>query len=104
MGSTHSGASISQRAMIEDSTEEFFTALSPSPRRRNTGASLTPTATTPWMENAPAMQAMMMVPPCMTTLWLETNLPVERRHDCHEGQQAQARAWHPTTEQEAVPR
>jgi hypothetical protein len=56
--------------MIEDFAEEFLTALSgdrgfglPSPRRRGTGALLAPITTTPWMENSPATQATMMVPP-----------------------------------------
>jgi hypothetical protein len=56
--------------MIEDSVEEFLTVSSgegsfglPSPRRRDTWASLDPATTTPWMENVPATQVMMMVPP-----------------------------------------
>jgi hypothetical protein len=35
---------------------------------------------------------------------METNLLIEQCHARHRGQQAQAHAWHPTTEQEAVPR
>jgi hypothetical protein len=69
MGSTHSGTLPLRWAMIEDSTEEFHTASSgeggsslPSPRRRCTGAPFAHVTTTPWMENTPATQAMMMVP------------------------------------------
>jgi hypothetical protein len=53
LGSTHSGASTSQRAMIEDSLEEFLMASSdkgsfghPFPRWHSTGASFSPTTTT----------------------------------------------------------
>jgi hypothetical protein len=53
MGTTHSG-SPSLRAMIEDSTEEFYTATSgeggsglPSSRRHGTGAAPAPVTTTP---------------------------------------------------------
>jgi hypothetical protein len=102
-GSTHSRASTPWRAMIEDSANKFLMASSgegsfglPYPRRRDTGASLTPTTTTPWMENALATEAMMTVPSRMAAPWLETNLPIERRH---KGQQAQVRAWQPTAEQ-----
>jgi hypothetical protein len=59
--------------MIEDSVEEFFT-------------------TTPRMENAPAVQAMMTVPLWMVAPWAEADLPFERRHAHHGGQQAQAYA------------
>jgi hypothetical protein len=59
MGSTRSGASTLWWAMIEDSAEEFLMASigegsfgRPSPRRRSTGASLAPSTTTSWMENA----------------------------------------------------
>jgi hypothetical protein len=75
MGSTRSRASTPWQAMIEDTAMEFFTVSSgersfvlPSPRRRGVGASLTPTTTTPWMENALATQAMMTVPPRIATL------------------------------------
>jgi hypothetical protein len=58
MGSTRSGASSPWRAMIEDSAEEFLTALSgvggfdlPSPRRCGTGALLAPVTTTPWLKD-----------------------------------------------------
>jgi hypothetical protein len=37
----------------------------PSPRRRDTGALPTFVTITPWMENAPATQAMVTVPPRM---------------------------------------
>jgi hypothetical protein len=50
--------------MIEDSTEEFLTALSgkgsfglPSPRRHSTGASLAPDTTTPWMKDIAIAQS-----------------------------------------------
>jgi hypothetical protein len=65
MGSPRSGTPIPLWAMIEDSTEEFFIAPSgeggsslPSSRRHNTGAPSSPIATTPWLEDAPATQAM----------------------------------------------
>jgi hypothetical protein len=69
ISSTHSRASTTQRAKIEDSTEEFLMASSwegsfnlPSPRRHNTGASLAPLRTTPWMQDPPSTQTMMTVP------------------------------------------
>jgi hypothetical protein len=53
MGSTHSGRPSPQRAMIEDSTEEFLTASSmegcfdlPSPKRHDTGFPPSPITTT----------------------------------------------------------
>jgi hypothetical protein len=62
MGSSQGGASTPRWAMIEDLAEEFLTVSSGegsfgllSPRRRDTGASLAPTTTTPWMENALAI-------------------------------------------------
>jgi hypothetical protein len=67
MGSTHSGSPSLQRAMIEDSIEEFHTTSRgeggsglPSSRRHGTGALPTPVTTTPWMENAPTAQANMI--------------------------------------------
>jgi hypothetical protein len=70
MGSTRSGVPTLLCAMIEDSAEKFLTASSgegsfnlPSPRRHNTGASPAPVTSTPKMENAPATQATMTVPP-----------------------------------------
>jgi hypothetical protein len=58
--------------MIEDSTEEVLIVSSgdggfdlPSPRRHSMGASLTPITTIPQMENAPAAQGTMTVPPWM---------------------------------------
>jgi hypothetical protein len=111
MGSTCSGEPTPWQAMIEDSTEEFLMASSgegslslPSPRRRDTGASLSPATTTPWMENASATQATKVVPSWMVAPRPETNLPVERRHAHHGGQQEQTYARQPTAEQEAVPR
>jgi hypothetical protein len=66
---TRSRASTPRQTMIGDSVEEFLTTPSgdgsfslPSPRRRDTGASLTQITTTLWMENAPAAQAMTMTP------------------------------------------
>jgi hypothetical protein len=57
MGSTHSGSSTPWLAMIEDSAEEFLMASRgegsfgiPSPKRRGTGASITPVTTTPWLK------------------------------------------------------
>jgi hypothetical protein len=70
--STCSGTSSPRWAMIEDSAIEFLTTSSehggfglPSPRRRGTRASLAPITATPWLENAPATQATMTVPPRM---------------------------------------
>jgi hypothetical protein len=93
MGSTHSRMPTPRRAMIEDSVEEFLTALSSagsfnlhSSRRRGTGASLALITTTPRMENAPATQAMMIVPPRTAVPQPETGLPFERHHTHHGGQ------------------
>jgi hypothetical protein len=85
MGSTRSGASTPWRAMIEDSAEGLLTASSgegsfglPSSRRCSAGrGALALIATSPWMENAPATQATMTVPPRTVALRLETNLAVE---------------------------
>jgi hypothetical protein len=84
MGSTRSGTSSPQRALIEDSAEEFLMVSSgdrgfglPSPRRRGMGVSVAPIQTTPWMENAPATQATTMVPPWMVVPQPETGLPFE---------------------------
>jgi hypothetical protein len=85
MSSTHSGTPSPWWAMIEDSAEEFLTTLSgegssglPSPRRRGKGAPFAPFTTTPWMENAPATQAMMMVPPRTAAPRPDTGLPFEQ--------------------------
>jgi hypothetical protein len=55
--------------MIEDSTEEFHTASSgeggsahSSPRRHDMGALLAPVTTTPWLEDTPTTELVMMVP------------------------------------------
>jgi hypothetical protein len=84
---TRSRASTPRQTMIGDSVEEFLTTPSgdgsfslPSPRRCDTGASLTQITTTLWMENAPAAQAMMIVPPWKVAPWLETALPFKRCH------------------------
>jgi hypothetical protein len=99
VGSTRSRASTPQRAMVEDSTEEFLIASSgqgslghPSPRRRSMGASFATTTAATWKENAPAMTRF---PP-------ENNHPSERHHTHHEGQPTQARPQHPTAEPELV--
>jgi hypothetical protein len=82
VGSTHSGASTPRRAMTGDSAKEFLMAPSregsfslPSPRRRDMGASLAPVTTISQIENAPAAQATMTVPPWTVAPWPETNLP-----------------------------
>jgi hypothetical protein len=56
--------------MIEDSIEEFYMTSSgergsslPSSRRHGTGAPSAVVATTPWLEDALATQAMITVPP-----------------------------------------
>jgi hypothetical protein len=60
MGSTHSRTPSPQRAMIENSVEEFLTTLSGEggcalscPRRCDMGGSPAPVTATSWMENAP---------------------------------------------------
>jgi hypothetical protein len=70
MVSTHSWSPSLWWAMIEDSIKEFDIASSrergfgfPSPRRHGVGALPAPVRTTPWMKNALAAQAMMMVLP-----------------------------------------
>jgi hypothetical protein len=95
-------------AMIEDSAEEFLTTSSgegcfglPSLGRHNTGAPPTPVTTTPWTENAPAIQALMTVPPRMAAPWLDTGLPSKQWRTHQEGQRAQAHAQQPDNEQEA---
>jgi hypothetical protein len=84
---------------IYTAAEVFFIASGgegsfdvPSPKRCSAGASLAVALTTPWMENAPATQATMTVPPRMAVLQQETNLLVERCHARHRGQQVQAHA------------
>jgi hypothetical protein len=92
MGPTRSRTPSSRWAMIEDSTEEFLTVPSgeggsdlPSHRRCNMGAPPTPVATTPWMKNAPATQAITMVPPQTVALQPDVSLPFEQRHTRQEG-------------------
>jgi hypothetical protein len=106
MGSTSSGIPSLQWAMIEDSAEEFLTSSSgegsfglPSPRSRGTGAPPAPIATTPWMENAPATRAMIMVPPQTVASRLDIGLPFEQRHAHRERQQAQAMLRNPSPSQ-----
>jgi hypothetical protein len=79
MGSTHSGPPSPLWAMIWDSAEEFHMTsggeggfILPSPRRHGVGASPAPATTISWLENTPATQAMMMIPP-----WPDTDLPFE---------------------------
>jgi hypothetical protein len=86
VGSTHSGTSTPQWAMIVDSAEEYLTVSSGervidhlSPRQHSTGALLAPTSTTTWKE-APSM---MRFPLRMVVPRSETNYLSERRH--HEG-------------------
>jgi hypothetical protein len=71
--------------MIEDSTEEFHTmpigeggSNLPSPRRRGIGAPPTPVTTGLWMENTPATQAMMAVPPWVAAPRSDIGLPIKR--------------------------
>jgi hypothetical protein len=82
MGSTHSGTPSLRWTMVEDSTEEFLTVSSGEGafgfslhRRRGTGALPVPIGTIPWMENAPATQAMMTVPSQTTVPLSDTGLP-----------------------------
>jgi hypothetical protein len=70
MGSTRSGSPSPRWAMIEEVIKELHMVSSregdsrlPSLGRCGTGALPTPITTMPWMENAPAIQVMMMVPP-----------------------------------------
>jgi hypothetical protein len=69
VGSTRNGTPSLRWAMIQDSVEEFLTASIreggfslPYPKRRDTGAPLTPVTTTSWTENALDSQAMTIVP------------------------------------------
>jgi hypothetical protein len=85
MSSTCSGPPSPLRAMIEDSTEEFYMTSSgegdsglPSSRRHGTGTPPAPMATTPWLEDAQATPAMMTVPPRALAPWLDTGLPFEQ--------------------------
>jgi hypothetical protein len=74
MGLTHSGTPSLCQAMIEDSAKEFHMASG------GEGASPTPVTTTPWMENVPATQATMTVPPWMVAPRPDTGLPFEQCH------------------------
>jgi hypothetical protein len=64
----------------------------PSPRRHEAGALPAPVTTTPWMENAPATEAMMTVPPWTAAPRPDTGLPIEQRRAHQEGQREQAHA------------
>jgi hypothetical protein len=74
----------------------------PSLGRCGTGALPTPITTMPWMENAPAIQVMMMVPPWTAAPQPDTRLPFEQWCARQEGQRAQARAWQPSAKQKAA--
>jgi hypothetical protein len=72
--------------MIEDSPEEFYMASSgeeegglglPSSKRHDMGGLPHPVMTTPWLEDAPATQAMMTVPPRALAPRLDIGLPFE---------------------------
>jgi hypothetical protein len=85
IGSTHSGSPSPRRAMIDDSTEEFHTTSSgeggsslSSPKKCGMGALPTPVTNIPWMENAPATQAMTTVSPWAVAPQPDTGLPIER--------------------------
>jgi hypothetical protein len=82
-GITH-GGSLSLRAMIEDSTEEFYFTSSgeggfglPFSRRHGTEAPPTPITMTPWLEDIPATQAMRKVQPWVLAPRSDTGLPLE---------------------------
>jgi hypothetical protein len=71
--------------MIEDSTEEFYTASRregsfslPVSQRHGMWALPNPIATTPWLEDAPSTEAMTMVPPRTFAPRPDTDLPFER--------------------------
>jgi hypothetical protein len=56
------------------------------------------------MENAPVIQAMMMVPLRTVVPWTDTGLPFEQLHARQERQQAQAHAPQPTAKPKIAPR
>jgi hypothetical protein len=58
----------------------------PSPKRRDTGASLAPMTTTPWIENASTAKAMVTVPLRMAAPWPEIGLLFEQHYALHEVQ------------------
>jgi hypothetical protein len=101
VGSTHSGASTTQRATIEDSTEEFSLRRAgkklwpPFRQVVQHGGPVHPTATATWKENAPATTRF---PSRTVEPWPETNHPSEQHHIEHKGQLMQTRARHPTTD------
>jgi hypothetical protein len=96
--------------MIEDSTKEFHTASSGeegsdlSSPRCGTGVPPTPVTTTPWMENAPAAQALMTVLLWVVAPGLDIGIPFEQWRTHHEGQRAQTRTRRLSAEQEAAQR
>jgi hypothetical protein len=84
MGSTHSGPPSPLQAKTEDSTEEFNTASSgvgvsglPSSWRHITGVPSAPVTTTARLEDAPATQAITIVPLWVLALQPDTSLPFE---------------------------
>jgi hypothetical protein len=83
MGTTHSG-SPSLRAMIEDSTIEFYMTSSregssslPASLRHSMGAPHNPIATIPKLEDTPATQTMTIVQPWRLALQSHTGLPLK---------------------------
>jgi hypothetical protein len=106
----HSG-SPSVRTIIEGSTDELYTTSSregssslPISWKRSMGTPPTPITTTPWLEEAPTPQTMMMVPSWTNALRPDGRLPPERWHTFWEGQQARAHAQHADTKRMVVQR
>jgi hypothetical protein len=92
MGSMHGGPPSPLWPMIEDSTKELYMASSgeggsslPSSRRHGTGTLSAPVATTPWLEDVLATQAITTVPPRVLASRLDTGLPFARQHAFWEG-------------------
>jgi hypothetical protein len=92
VGMTSSGSS-SLRAMIKDSTNEFYTASSgegssghPISQAHIIVALPAPIATTPWPEDAPATKTMTHVLPRTLAPRQDTGLPPEQWHAFWEGQ------------------
>jgi hypothetical protein len=57
----------------------------PYPRRHDTGDLPAPVTAKLWMEDAPATQAMMMVPPRALEPWPDTDHSFEQRRTSQEG-------------------